>query len=156
MNSTTAPPWGQHTRHWRWNQGYTTLTQHLQSYLMVGVGAGIQTTHLSKYNNKLYQAQTTRTKTSLLLSEIGVSIVFMVSLHITIKTKPTHILCIPNKCLSSELQTCTELKLKKTPKNTNVQYFSGLHSVYCQSLWKIREGKHISMSCVKSCESYGM
>lgn len=37
---------------------YTTL----QSYLMVGVGAGIQTSHLSKYNNKLYQAQTAHTK----------------------------------------------------------------------------------------------
>lgn len=76
---------------------------------MEGVWAGTQTAHLSKYNNnnKLYQAQTTH-KTSLLLSDIGVSIVFMVSLHDTIETKPTHILYIPIKCLSLGRQTGTE------------------------------------------------
>lgn len=72
---------------------------------MVGVRAGTQTAHLSKYNDKLHQAQATH-KTSLLLSEIG--IVFVVSLHNTIETKPTHILYIPTKCLSSGLQTSTE------------------------------------------------
>lgn len=74
---------------------------------MVGVGARTPTAHLSKYNDKLYQAQTTH-KTSLLLSEIGVSIVFVVSLHSTIETKPTHILYIPTKRLSSGLETGTE------------------------------------------------
>lgn len=56
VNLTTAPPRGQHTD----TEDGTRVTQHLQSYLMVGVGT--QTAHLSKYNNKLYQAQTAHTK----------------------------------------------------------------------------------------------
>lgn len=65
------------------------------------VGAGIQTAHLNNYNNnnKLYQAHTAHAKTSLLLSEMGVStfffFFFVVSLHNIIETKPTHILYIP-------------------------------------------------------------
>lgn len=47
---------------------YTTFTVILN-------GKSLEAAHLSKYNNKLYQAQTTH-KTSLLLSEIVVYIVF--------------------------------------------------------------------------------
>lgn len=63
MNLTTSPPRGQHTD----TGDGTRVTQHLQSYLIVGVET--QTAHL-KYNSKLYQAQTTHT-TLLRLSEMG-------------------------------------------------------------------------------------
>lgn len=75
---------------------------------MVGVGA--QTAHLDKYKLKPHtKAHSYCLKWAFLLFFFS----FVASLHNTIETKPTHILYIPTKCLSSGLQTCSEWTLTK-------------------------------------------
>ena len=156
-DSTTAPPprrGGTQTP--RMEPGlHNTYTTRTQSYLMVGVGAGTQTTHLSKYdNNKLYQAQAARTQNITPVWSrrlycyflcVCVCVCGFVSQH---NRKPNHTLYTPTEGLSSGLQTCAERKRTRIKPKTRIMFSSGLHSVYCQSLWKIREGKQGGRFCV--------